>query len=216
MKIEKALKWFFESFIWLGLILLGIDILTKNLIIAHRVDILNGGGLNNGIDIIPGFLGVSYVINPNVAFGMGSTNPLVNKIIFSIVASLITVAIIIFLALKWDKTKKLYRAVAMMVIAGALGNLIDRIFYTPEFLHSDVAGVVDWIDFYGIWKFNFNIADSCVCIAAAILIVDTIVTSIKEARENKKTEVKEVETEKVMSKTEKETIELRQKDHDGK
>lgn len=91
----------------------------------------------------------------------------------------------------------------MMILAGAIGNVIDRIFYSPEFLANPVNGVVDWIDFYGIWKFNFNIADSCVVVAAIMLIVYMIVNEIIDYRKNNKDKPKE-DNEKVLSKTEQE------------
>ena len=91
----------------------------------------------------------------------------------------------------------------MMIIAGAVGNVIDRIFYTPEFLGNSVNGVVDWIDFYGVWKFNFNIADSSVVVAAFMLLIYMCITDFIEYREKKKLEPKEDNT-KVLSETEKE------------
>ncbi len=208
--IVKALKWFFDSFIWLGLILLFIDILTKNLIIKFQDNIFNGGGRNGGVDIIPGFLGVNYIINSNVVFGWDIfKNPLVNRIVFIVVALLAAIGIIIYLIIKWDKTNRFYKACLFMIISGAIGNAIDRIFYTSEYLHQGVGGlatgVVDWIDFYGIWGFNFNIADSAVVVAAIMLIVYMIVTEIMAYIQKKKLEPKKEEDNvKVVSKTEQE------------
>ncbi len=100
-----------------------------------------------------------------------------------------------------------------MIIAGALGNVIDRIFYSPEYLNyfTDghyARGVVDWIDFYGIWGFNFTIADSAVVVAAFMLIIYMIIEEIINYRKAKqaepKTEKKVEKEEKVLSQTEKE------------
>lgn len=200
-KVLKALKWFFESFIWLGLVLLATDFITKQVVVANNVEIRSKGG----IELIPGFLRINYLINNSFVFGISTGNDLVNRVIFCVVALLIVSVIIFFLIKKWGNFNKYYRACFMMVIAGAIGNVIDRIFYTPEFLHSDVQGVVDWIDFYGVWKFNFNIADSCVVVAAFMLIIYMIVTDIieyrKKAKEAPKEEKKEDNT-KVLSRTE--------------
>jgi hypothetical protein len=89
---------------------------------------------------------------------------------------------------------------------GAIGNLIDRLFYTPEFLHNPYNGVVDWIDFAGIWQFIFNIADSCVVVGTLMLIVYLIVDEIKEVRQKRKKEVKETGG-KVLSKEEQKRLE---------
>ena len=212
--IVKALKWFFDSFIWLGLILLFIDILTKNLIIKFQDNIFNGGGRNGGVDIIPGFLGVNYIINSNVVFGWDIfKNPLVNRIVFIVVALLAAIGIIIYLIFKWDKTNRFYKACLFMIISGAIGNAIDRIFYTSEYLHQGVGGlatgVVDWIDFYGIWGFNFNIADSCVVVGTIILIVYLIVDEVKELKKKRDKEVKESNG-KVLSKEERSRLEQKE------
>ena len=74
----------------------------------------------------------------------------------------------------------------MLIVAGAIGNLIDRIFYTASYLGGSHAGVVDFIDFCGIWDAVFNIADCCVVIAACMFIVYTIVEMVKDyIKENK-------------------------------
>ena len=90
-----------------------------------------------------------------------------------------------------------------MVITGAIGNMIDRIFYGPEY------AVVDWIDFYWFWGFNFNIADCCVVIAAFMLLIYIIVEEVKEYKNKPKVKVVQ---EKQLSKTEKELLEAKQKE----
>lgn len=209
---KKYLKWFFNSFIWLAIVLYAIDVISKNIIINNADNILASGGMHGGVDLIPGFLGISYTINQNIAFGLSLSSPLANRIVFSIVALLVVIGIIIALILKWGKINKFYRATMMMIIAGALGNVTDRIFYSAEYLnHGGISGVVDWIDFYGIWEFNFNIADSCVVVAAFMIIIYMIVDEIKEYRKKSKLIDKSKEdNQKVLSKTEQEKNQLMQ------
>ena len=214
-KLKKGLKWFSESFIWLAILMLVIDIVTKNIIIHYGKEITSANQysthgsstLDGGINLIPGFLGINYLINENIAFGLTLGTTEITQIVFSIVAILVVIGIIFFLVKKWDKTNRFYRACFMLIIAGAIGNVIDRIFYSPEYLNYNGArGVVDWIDFYGIWGFNFNIADSCVVVAAFMLIIYMIVEEIKEYRAKKKLEKEEPknpkDNEKVLSQTE--------------
>jgi len=198
-----------------GLLLLGLDILSKNLIVLNHKQIVAQGG----IVLIPNFLRINYVINENIAFGISLGSAQTNKIVFSIIAIAVAAGIVVYLVTKWNKIRKLYKAAAFMVVAGALGNVIDRLFYSAEYLDyispktgKPATGVVDWIDFYGIWKFNFNIADCCVVIAAFMLIITMIVEAIKEAKNTPKKEKEP--TEKIVSKTEQETLELREKDKD--
>ena len=210
-KFLKGLKWFFNSYIWLGILLLVIDIITKNVIVQNQHNIT--GGQNGGIDIIPGFLGINYTINNKVVFGLDIfKNDVATRIVFIVVALLVTVGILIYLIKKWDKVNRYYKACLFMIISGALGNAIDRIFYSAKYLNyyneaagRYVSGVVDWIDFYGIWGFNFNIADSAVVVAAFMLVIYMIVIEIIDYRKKKKTEPKtEEDNTKVLSKTEQE------------
>ncbi len=201
-KILKYLKWFFNSFIWLGVLLLFLDILSKNLVIANKEEILSKGG----IVLIPNFLRINYVINENIAFGISLGSALATQIVFSILAIIIVGVIIFFLAKKWDNVNKFYRACFMMIIAGAIGNVIDRLFYSASYLDMGGAtGVVDWIDFYTIWGFNFNIADSAVVVAAFMLIIYMVIEEIMEYVKNKPAREKmkaEEDDSKVLSKTE--------------
>lgn len=221
-KIIKGLKWFFNSFIWLGILLFVLDIVSKNIIVQNSSAIKAGGGRNGGIDIIPGFLGINYVINEKIAFGLMIGTKQITQILFSIIAVIVAIGIIVFLVKSWDKTNRFYKACLMMIIAGALGNVVDRIFYSPEYLNyvnasGELArGVVDFIDFYGIWGFNFNVADSCVVVSAFMLIIYMIVTEIIDYRKKVKQETaseqpKEKE-ERVLSATEQEKIRLLEKD----
>ena len=225
-KILKALKWFFNSFIWLAIFLLVLDIVSKNIVVQNSIAIRNGGGRNGGIDIIPGFLGINYIINEKIAFGLMIGTKEATQIIFSILAVLIVVGIIIYLIKSWGKTNRFYKAALMMIIAGALGNVIDRIFYSAEYLNyvnesgNLARGVVDFIDFYGIWGFNFNVADSCVVVAAFMLIIYIIITEIinyrRKAKLEKSSNPEPKKEEKVLSATEQEKIRLLEEDKEDK
>ena len=215
-KFKKACKWFFNSFIWLGLLLLIIDIVTKNVVVANKDYILSQGA--NGIVLIPHFLAINYLINENIAFGISLGSAATNRIVFSIIAILVSVGIIVYAVLKWGKIGKFYRAILFMVLAGALGNVIDRLCYSAAYLDMNgEQGVVDWINFFGVWRFNFNIADSAIVVAAFMVIGAFIVEEVKDYKQKRakqKSEEKVEDQEKVLSATEKEKIELENKDKD--
>ena len=203
-KIIKGLKWFYRSYIWLGLVLLGLDIFTKQLV-SH----LPVGA--DGVIANWGFVHISFTLNEGAAFGMGTKDPMVNRIIYLIVASLISIGLAVYLILKRKETKLFVRASLIMVITGAVGNMIDRVFYGP--LQGETGlftgRVVDWIDFYWFWKFIFNIADCCIVIAAFMLIIYVIVGEVKEVMERRKAEASET---KILSKSEQERFEEDKKD----
>ena len=204
-KLLNGLKWLFKSYIWLGVLLLAIDIITKQII-------MHSGVTPPGIVAKWGFVNITYVLNTKAAFGIGADNPDVSRTIYLIVATLISAGLITYLILKRKGMKLFIRAALIMVVTGAIGNMIDRIFYGGLQGGRALFGgaVVDWIDFYWIpgWVWNFNIADSCIVVAAFMLIIYIIVAEVKDYRERNKNKVKTVnDHQKVLSKSEKEKLE---------
>ena len=203
----KGLKWFYQSFIWLAVLLLAIDIITKQVIMAS-------GMTAPALIADWGFVHISYVLNPNAAFGFGANDPNVSRTIYLIVASLISAALIFYLIWKRKETKLIVRAALIMVVTGAIGNMIDRIFYGPLQGESGLFSgmVVDWIDFWWFLHYNFNIADSCIVVAAFMLVIYVIVSEVKDYQERNKTKVKQVGApKKVLSKSEQEKLEMEKK-----
>ena len=204
-KLLNGLKWLFKSYIWLGVLLLAIDIITKQII-------MHSGVTPPGVVAKWGFVNITYVLNTKAAFGIGADNPDVSRTIYLIVATLISAGLITYLILKRKDMKLFIRAALIMVVTGAIGNMIDRIFYGGLQGGRALFGgaVVDWIDFYWIpgWVWNFNIADSCIVVAAFMLIIYIIVIEVKDYRERNKNKVKTVnDHQKVLSKSEKEKLE---------
>lgn len=104
-----------------------------------------------GLPLLP-FFHFSYVENTGTAFGLLS-----GANAFFIV---FTVAVLAFLGWNWRQfvAQAGGSAAPALIAAGALGNLYDRIF---------LGKVIDFLDFR-VWPV-FNIADSCICIGAALL-----------------------------------------------
>lgn len=187
--MKAKLKWFFESFIWLFVLGLVIDIVSKAIVKNNMVE-------GDSITLIPHFLAITFSYNEAAAFGMGFKEPEVNRWIYISVA-IIAIAVILFFYIKKNKTYgKFLKACLMCILVGAVGNLIDRFIYTK---------VVDFIDFFGIWHAIFNVADSFVVVGTIMLIVYLIVDEVKDYRAKKASEPK-VEG-KVLSKTEQEKLE---------
>ena len=118
-------------------------------------------------EVIPGLFNLTYVRNTGVAFSFGADFPdWVRMILFKILP---VIACFYFLYLIWETRHKSFRQCLAfsLIFAGAVGNIIDRI--TLDY-------VVDMLDFYqGTWHFaTFNVADSAISIAGAILALDFI------------------------------------------
>ena len=131
------------------------DQFTKQLALSHlkgRADII----------LIPGVLQLSYVENAGAAFGS-----MQNMRILLIALPVIVLGGILYVLWKMPKTKRNYFLFTALLVlaAGALGNLIDRI------LH---AYVVDFIYFSLIDFPVFNVADiyvTCSAFALALLML---------------------------------------------
>ena len=207
-KIVKGLKWFYRSYIWLGLVLLGLDIFTKQLMMHLPVN-------EKGHIAEWGFVNISFTLNEGAAFGMGTGNEMANRVIYLVVATLISIGLSVYLVLKRKETKLFVRASLIMVITGAIGNMIDRIFYGP--LQGQIGlftgRVVDWIDFYWFWGYIFNIADCCIVIAAFMLIIYLLVNEVKDAIARRKEEASDT---KILSKSEQERLEEQNKSKENK
>ena len=88
-KFLKGLKWFFQSFIWLFVLGLVIDIVSKLLIKNNLTE-------GDSIILIPHFLAITFSYNEAAAFGMGFSNPEINKWLYIVVALIATAAILYF------------------------------------------------------------------------------------------------------------------------
>lgn len=110
------------------------------------------------ISVIDGVFEFRYLENRGVAFGM-----MKGQIWLFIPMTLLISAIIIAMLLRSPMRKhKLFSIPAAMVMAGAIGNLIDRIAY---------GYVIDFLYFKLIDFPIFNFADCCVVIGACLLFV---------------------------------------------
>ena len=168
-----------------ALLLVGIDLLTKWLAEIFLVE----GELNA---IIPNFLYFTKSYNTAVAFSLGSSLPMpVGRAINITISVVMSVAILWYWILNDDRFNNFQRSIAMLLAAGAVGNLIDRAFYWEAITGFD--GVIDFIQFYlggGPSAPNnfvnpfatFNLADSYLTIGMIMLIVLLVIDMIKESK----------------------------------
>jgi len=127
------------------LAILSFDQLTKFIITRNLA-------LNQSIPVIKGIFHLTLVRNRGAAFGI-----LKNQIPFLIFTAIFAI-ILLYLAIRKNKHKKIYSIALSMILAGAIGNLIDRVFF---------GYVIDFLDLR-IWPV-FNLADSAITIGAILL-----------------------------------------------
>lgn len=104
------------------------------------------------IPVLP-FFELTYVENTGAAFGLGRG---ANGAFIAVSAVLI--AVLLRLLRRWPKDDLALQAGGLLVLSGALGNLYDRLAYRY---------VVDFL-YVHHWPV-FNVADSCICVGAALL-----------------------------------------------
>lgn len=144
---------------------LAADFLTKRLVLAHAAD------LQPHREVIGDLARLSYVRNAGAAMGIfdGGRGLL-------IAVSALTSAFLVFLYARSGPTQRARRAALAAILGGALGNLVDRVFYGGR--------VVDFIDLgFGPHRFyTFNVADMGVTLGGAALFLILVAESRAEAR----------------------------------
>mgnify|MGYP004649168155 FL=1 len=135
----------------LFVILVITDQLTKHLAVVR---LKNQAAYN----LINGILEFNYLENRGAAFGV-----LQNQKYFFVFVALIFIGVIVFVLIKVPTQKKYYslNILLVMIAAGAVGNMIDRVRYDY---------VVDFIYLVCIQFPIFNVADIYVTTATVILV----------------------------------------------
>lgn len=131
-----------------------VDFVTKRWVLASQSRLLEG------IDVIDGVIGFTYVRNPGAAFGMLPNA----RWILTIVSILAVIGLSYLISRR--STHGLKRIASTMILAGAAGNLVDRLFYEGL--------VVDFIEFTFFEFPVFNVADMGVSVGAVVLVLSLL------------------------------------------
>lgn len=121
-------------------------------------------------DLIPGWLQIAPIPNYHGAFGWFGNNT----------TMLIVLAMVVLAIFWWNfreaaAQSRLVCVAFGMIAGGAVGNIIDRFHY---------GYVVDFVDFYrfpNLWRFTFNVADSCITGGVILLLLSSYVSSRRRA-----------------------------------
>ena len=135
-----------------ALIVILLDLATKVWAVA-RLE-------NQGeIKVFGEFLKFSFVRNPGAAFSFGTSVTWV----FTLIAIAVSIAILL---ISRNVTNKSWAIALGGLLGGAVGNLIDRIFRSPEVFQGHV------VDFISVPNYPmFNISDSAVVISAIAMVI---------------------------------------------
>jgi signal peptidase II len=152
---------------WFALGLVALDQFTKALVVRHLA-------LHESVTLVPGLLDLTHVRNTGAAFGMLNAVDFPYKAAVITVLALAALAAIAMFAGRLGSESPLARAGMTLVVAGAVGNLIDR---------ARQGYVVDFVDVYWRgWHFwAFNVADSAITVGAAAIILDLLLSGRRHA-----------------------------------
>jgi len=158
------------------------DQITKLVVKGFSFTLINfqHSGLNHGdsIPVLNNFFHITLVENPGIAFGI-DLHPDV-KLIFSIFTIIASISLVVYLFTIKNQDLSIRLPVAV-IIGGAFGNLIDRIFYGWFYGYGNIlaGSVVDFLDirFANLFVLDntvgiyvFNIADLAITLGAVSFI----------------------------------------------
>lgn len=161
-----------KNWLWLSLVILALDQATKWLALATLKPF-------EAVVLIPN-LNLTLMFNKGAAFSFLSSAGGWQRWFFVVLAAGVTVVLIVWL-LRLGRGERFQAAGLALLIGGAIGNVIDRLF---------LGHVVDFIQIYlpiiplaifNPWP-SFNIADSAITIGVIILILATLFADEKRAR----------------------------------
>lgn len=144
--------------------LVGIDQLIKYFVIEYLKPI-------GVFELLEGFIRFRYVENTGAVFGSFASHTAV----LTVVSIILLVVTVYFLVTQKNKSK-LVSFTLLLMIAGGIGNIIDRIR-----LHF----VVDYIEPTFIDFAVFNFADCLITVGAFVLMIYLVIDIVKEEKQKK-------------------------------
>ncbi len=133
-----------------------VDLATKQLTVAHLADA-------EPVRLLGGAVYLVHTTNSGAAFGIGKSYTFVFPIVAVAVAGWIAWMALRLRSLPWATSLAL-------VLGGAVGNLIDRLFRPPGPLRGEVVDMISVFDPYGRVFPVFNVADSALVVGVALAV----------------------------------------------
>ena len=169
--------------LYLSIVILVTDQISKFYIKGISIPLFNlkieGMHIGESISVIGEFFRITFTENPGMAFGFDPGSDF--KLLISVFSLVASIALLFYLFTIRNKSLSLRIAIAL-ILAGAVGNVIDRMFYGLIYDYAPLfyGKVVDFFDFdffnftilgrsYDRWPI-FNIADASVSVGVFILL----------------------------------------------
>lgn len=150
----------------LAVVLAAADQLTKLLVIQFLYP-------NGRQPLIPGFLSLDYLENRGAAFGIFQNRQWLIAAITAVICVFVAVALF-----RWQRHNAMSRAACILILGGGVGNILDRVLR---------GYVVDFIHFH-FFPYIFNVADICVVVGVALLVLYLFLNDREEQQDKKPAE----------------------------
>ena len=136
--------------------------------VDQRGVVLPGNGYRE-VQVVPGVLSLVQVRNQGTIFGLfqnTAPDPWRRPLVWS---RLVAIGVLLVFLRHTSRAQRIQTLALALILAGALGNLHDNLF-APQGAVRDFIQV--YLDCHGGRPFHaFNIADSCICIGAVLLLL---------------------------------------------
>ncbi|MGX7394580.1 signal peptidase II [Carnobacterium mobile] len=144
-------------------VIIGIDQWTKYLTVTHIP-------LHDVVEVVPGVLSWMYLQNSGAAWSI-----LEGQMWFFYLITLVVVGVIIYYLQKYGKNSRLLSIALAFILAGAVGNFIDRL---------RIEYVVDMIRLEFIDFPIFNVADMSLFIGVALMLLYVVLDETDKKRKS--------------------------------
>jgi len=145
-----------------GWLTLGVALIALDQASKFAARLLLGSGRT--VPLLSPVIDLTLTHNPGVALGALSNLPAhLRQPLLLVVPMLITAAVLWAAWRGWSRAPALARASWVLILAGAAGNVVDRIAFGPvtDFMRFSAGGHVLFIN---------NLADDYVCVGVALLL----------------------------------------------
>lgn len=147
-----------------------ISVLLDQISKYYAADTLGDAG---SVPFVPGVLSLRYHENSGAAWGILADH----RWVFMSVSVVAILAIIGYMVYTRKEKKDVFLRLALpLFLGGGIGNMIDRV---------RLGYVVDFLEFDFIDFPIFNVADSCVTVAAVLVLIYLVRDLTREARQKK-------------------------------
>jgi len=148
-----------------------LDHATKWIVRTHM-------DLHDSIEVIRGYVRISYVRNSGVAFGLFADLQSAWKPYVLAAMAVVAVIVILVYSARMPSGRRLLHLALAVTLGGILGNFTDRVLhgFVVDFIEVHYRDLLHWP--------TFNLADSAITVGIGLLLIDTL----------KNPDVEEIET----------------------